>query len=181
MTMPPADDPGSSPDTNIPAQTRILPPDVTTPIDDPVTPDGPSVLPMPFGSYALVGAAVLALIVLVITFAVVGSHLDDDLAHQMTVPLLICGVLLVMGGAAMAAVDWRSAYESASRGPQGFGEDPAKVIDALGKLKGAALVLVSGLVLLLGLAWIAASSADDSPANPPAPAPSSVSPSATPQ
>jgi len=184
MTTQPPDTPGSNPDgSNIETPVGTTPPAKP----DTVTPGTPAklpIVPMPFALIAFGAAALIALIALLVTFKVVGKHVNDDLSHQLTVPLIICGVLLVTFGAAMASVDWRAGYESASGGPRGVGEDASKVIDALGKLKGAALILVSGLVLLLGLAWIAASAAtgaaDEAPKTPPTSNSSTPSPAATP-
>ena len=45
-------------------------------------------------------------------------------------------------------------------------EDAVSLVEALGKLKGASLILITGVVLLLGPAWIGAASAGSDPATP---------------
>ena len=117
------------------------------------------------------------------------GHLQ--LAATLGVPLTVLGGAAVVVGAWMAAVEWRGRFrkppekeeekkeEARARGVE---VDIPQTITAIGKLKGAALVMVVGAALMLGSAWIAKESADQptpatttnegtTPTPPPPPAP----------
>ena len=98
------------------------------------------------------------------------------LAGAITVPVVVLGVITLLIGVWMAIVEWRGIFKA----PQDTfttlddaGVDPGKIIEAIGKLKGAALAMVIGGLLLLGAAWVAQSAAQ-----PPA-APTSSTPAPT--
>ena len=86
-------------------------------------------------------------------------------------PVTVVGVAVTLVGVWMAMTEWRGRFKEQA---ETVGEreipDPAKVIEALGKLRGAALVLVSGIIILLGVAWMTSATASA----PPAPAPTST-------
>ena len=86
-------------------------------------------------------------------------------------PVTVVGVAVTLFGVWMAMTEWRGRFTKA---PTATGEreipDPSKIIEALGKLRGAALVLVSGIVILLGVAWMTSATASA----PPAPSPTST-------
>ena len=91
---------------------------------------------------------------------------------QVIGPVTVVGVAVTLIGVWMALTEWRGRFAAQS---ETTGEreipDPSKIIEALGKLRGAALVLVSGIVILLGVAWMTSSTASA----PPAPTPSTTS------
>ena len=93
-----------------------------------------------------------------------GDHGATAFAASVAVPLTVFGGLLVMIGAWMAAVEWRGRFKKEpaakvqARG--GVVDSLDEIITAVGKLRGAALVLVAGALLMLGAAWIGQSSAD---------------------
>jgi hypothetical protein len=64
----------------------------------------------------------------------------------------------------MAAVEWRGRFRKAptqaTTRERGVDLDVSKTIAAIGKLRGAALVMVVGAVLMLGSAWVAKESAN---------------------
>jgi len=106
---------------------------------------------------------------------------DNALAAALSVPLVVFGGALVALGAWMAAVEWRGRFKAEQ--PEGGGVralagavDVPAVVAAIGKLRGAALVLVVGAVLMLGAAWVAQSSAEE----PAAAAPASPTPTVVP-
>lgn len=88
-------------------------------------------------------------------------------AAFMALPLTIIGSLAVLVGLWMALVEWRGRFAEKPQPPTGdeitpkgiSGEDAAKVIEAVGKLRGAALSMVVGAIVLIASAWIAQSAA----------------------
>jgi hypothetical protein len=90
------------------------------------------------------------------------------LAAFMALPLTIIGSLAVLVGLGMALVEWRGRFAEKPTGDKitvtGItGEDAAKVIEAVGKLRGAALSMVVGAIVLIASAWIAQSAAGTAP------------------
>ena len=83
------------------------------------------------------------------------------LAGAITVPVVVFGGVTLLIGVWMAAVEWRGIFTTTTnlKTIKTEGLDPDKIIEALGKLKGAALVMVVGGLLLLGAAWVAQSAA----------------------
>ena len=139
--------------------------------------------------FAIVAAVVLG--ALLVTFVVVSELFAGDLgldaaqlakldgraliAARVIGPVTVVGVAVTLIGVWMAATEWRGRFAAKAEATQTREiPDPAKVIEALGKLRGAALVLVSGIVILLGVAWMTSATASA----PPAPTPSST-PTAT--
>jgi hypothetical protein len=63
----------------------------------------------------------------------------------------------------MAVVEWRGRLKNPDAGlvKKGLptGEDVSKIIAAVGALRGAALAMVVGAILMLGTAWVAQSAA----------------------
>lgn len=94
------------------------------------------------------------------------------IAARVIGPVTVVGVAVTLIGVWMAATEWRGRF-AAQSDIEGEREipDASKIIEALGKLRGAALVLVSGVVILLGVAWMTSSTASA----PPAPTPTSTS------
>jgi hypothetical protein len=87
-----------------------------------------------------------------------GSQADSALAASIAIPLTVFGGFLLVVGAWMAVVEWRGRFVSEEEARPGdktmAAPDPAAIIAAIGKLKGAALLLVVGAVLMLGAAWV---------------------------
>ena len=137
------------------------PDDDTVPAPKPV--ELPSI-PLTFARWAFAVAGLVAFTTLMLTFLIIGKHANDDLPHQLSLPLITCGVLLVASGVAMASVDWRSAYKETAKqhdlDDTSNMVEAAKLVEALGKLRGGTLILIAGLVLLLGCAWVAANAAE---------------------
>lgn len=109
-----------------------------------------------------------------------GGMSDTDwtnLAGQLKVavilglPATLFGALVLLAGLWMALVEWRGRLVDEPSKPKPAngtgpvrkgafnGEDVAKVIGAVGSLRGAALAMVVGAILLLGSAWVAQSAA----------------------
>ena len=90
-----------------------------------------------------------------------GDAGDRALAASIAVLLVAFGGVLVAVGAWMAAVEWRGRFKKPEAPQARGGLDAIKgIIESVGKLRGAALVLVVGGLLMLGAAWIGQSSAD---------------------
>jgi hypothetical protein len=96
-------------------------------------------------------------------------------AASLTLPALLLGGATLAVGLFMALVEWRGRFRDATKKSDGDlvakGVDPEKIIEAVGKLQGAALVLVVGGLLMLGSVWVASSAAGSPPAPTPSPAP----------
>jgi hypothetical protein len=153
-SMSPAGGPGAPADSAEPAE----PAQPAQPAEPATPPELPS-LPGRF----LIGAGtvglLLAVCTLLLVYNVAKGNLDWTLPQIVAMPLVVMGVVLCCWGAALAATDWRAQYKPTASAEARDASSVGAIIDALGKLKGAALILVSGLVLLLGTAWIAASDA----------------------
>ncbi len=82
-------------------------------------------------------------------------------------PIAVVGVLTVLIGLWMTVTEWRGRFAGPTKAGQhrGAGEDATKLIEALGKLKGATLVLVSGVLILLCVAWMTSSTTGSEPAS----------------
>jgi hypothetical protein len=117
---------------------------------------------------SLIAAGATAGVVLVI-FGLV-FWLDNDwekltasarLAATLAVPITVLGVLLVCTGAALAGTEWRGTLKDPPPPVEtrDAAVDVPKVIEAVGKLRGPALMIVAGALLLGGSAWIASSAA----------------------
>jgi hypothetical protein len=85
-----------------------------------------------------------------------GADGDRALAAALGLPLTIVGAAVVVLGAWMALVEWRGRFK-AKPAARALPVDVPKVIEAIGKLRGAPLVMVVGAALMLGGAWIATS------------------------
>jgi hypothetical protein len=86
----------------------------------------------------------------------------EALPGQVTWPLLTLGAIVLALGLWMVAVEWRVTFAYTQAAPTGTkGPDMVKVVEALSKLKGATLVTLVGLVILVAPTWIAASAAGD--------------------
>ncbi len=90
---------------------------------------------------------------------------------RMLGPIAALGVVLVIVGATMTLIEWRGRFaeEPATEDgtPRGVSDvDPVKLVEAIGKLKGATLIVVAGLVILLGVAWMTSSTAAPPPSSP---------------
>lgn len=91
---------------------------------------------------------------------------EGQLASRLVVPIILLGIILVLLGTWMALVEWRGSFKSSGDMTARGAVDPAAIITAIGKLKGAALVLVVGGVLMLAAAWVASSAAQPAPTTP---------------
>jgi hypothetical protein len=78
-------------------------------------------------------------------------------------PTMVVGTVVVLVGAWMAIVEWRGRLRKPASnkvGTRSVGAGEVKeIIGAVGNLRGAALVIVVGAILMLGTAWIAQSAA----------------------
>ncbi len=91
---------------------------------------------------------------------------NEMVATRIVIPITVLGAIAVTLGAWMAVVEWRGRF--AKRAPKPKPEAEAKgvpdqipaVIEAVGKLRGAALVMIVGALLLFAAAWITQSTAD---------------------
>ena len=89
-----------------------------------------------------------------------GEKGENALAVTVAVPLTVVGGALVILGAWMATVEWRGRFAEATQ-TRGMEIKPGEIIAAIGNLRGAAIVLVVGAILMIGAAWIAQSAADN--------------------
>jgi len=134
--------------------------------------------------FAIISAIVLA--VLLGAFVVVSQLFADNLGldaaqtakldgraligARVIGPVTVVGVAVTLVGVWMAMTEWRGRFATKAETVTGEREipDPSKIIEALGKLRGAALVLVSGIIILLGVAWMTSATASAPPAPSPA-------------
>lgn len=103
-------------------------------------------------------------------------------ALGVALPMTVLGIASVLVGLWMAVVEWRGRFAERTQAPEpgtkGIPENADKIIEAVGKLRGAALAMVVGALLMFGAAWIGQSAAGTAS---PTPAPSdSAAPSANP-
>jgi hypothetical protein len=84
-------------------------------------------------------------------------------ALVIAVPALLLGALVVLVGLWMALVEWRSRFQATTMAGNREELNVPAIVDAVGKLRGAALVMVVGALLILGSAWIAQSAVAPSP------------------
>ncbi len=99
----------------------------------------------------------------------VWEALDNRLkvAVVMALPLVVLGTVSLLTGLWMAVVEWRGRFaEKSSETDKGLTVEPDKIIEAVGKLRGATLAMVVGGILLLGAAWIGQAAASPPPAAP---------------
>lgn len=89
-------------------------------------------------------------------------------ALALTSPLVVLGTILLLAGMWMAVVEWRGRFvDEPKAGPVTKGDlpfDVGKLVDAIGKLHGATLVVVVGAILLIASAWVGQSAAGTAPA-----------------
>lgn len=145
--------------------------------------------PVPL-TFDMVFAVVVGLVVLglLIAFVVGGSlfglnatvgadaaKLDPRgaLAAKVMGPMLALGALLLLAGLWMVIVEWRGTFATATASGAKERGAPSipEIIKAMGALKGANLVFVGGLVIVLAVAWMVSSTAGAE--TDPAPTPSS--------
>jgi hypothetical protein len=161
----------------------------------------PGPMPQPEGSpfFDPVFAATFAIIGLLVAFGiVVGLNLLNGRAGlsatdwaplegrlkvglTMAIPITVLGGLAILTGLWMALVEWRGRFErkaaaAAGSGPVAKGIEPEKIIEVVGKLRGAALAMAVGAILLVAAAWIAQSAAGTAPASTSSAAPAPASP-----
>jgi len=105
----------------------------------------------------------------------------------MALPIMLLGGLAVLVGLWMAVVEWRGRLvempkKMATPKPNGGAEtqgltvEPDKIIEAVGKLRGAALAMAVGTILLVASAWVAQSAAGTTPAATSSPSSGAASP-----
>lgn len=81
---------------------------------------------------------------------------EQKVASKLMVPLTVSGIGTVALGAWMAVVEWRGLFrKSSTTRSRGAAGDVGAIIGAVGKLRGAALLMVMGTLLMLGAAWVA--------------------------
>ena len=108
-------------------------------------------------------------------------------AAALTLPVLVLGGLALAVGLFMAAVEWRGRFQAEAKQPPGksrivpaLPDNLDKIIESIGKLQGATLVLVVATLLLLGSIWgVASSAAGTAPSASPSPSPSAGATGAT--
>lgn len=132
--------------------------------------------------FAILAALVIAVLfgaALKSTFGAVGDFKWSDGSSQSANRAVDVGgvvglVLLIIGGTALAVGLWMAVVEFAGRfrsdgtAPDaaargGFTEDAPKIIEAIGKLKGVALVLVVACIPLLAAAYVARGGVEQAP------------------
>ena len=105
------------------------------------------------------------------------------IAIVLGLPATVVGLVVILVGLWMALVEWRGrlkdrrAGASVASGAPSAG-DVKEIIAAVGNLRGAALAMVVGAILLLGTAWVAQSAAGTAgpgDASSPTPAPAATS------
>lgn len=92
----------------------------------------------------------------------------------MALPIMLLGGLAVLVGLWMAVVEWRGRLMDRPKmerpkpdgevQSEGLSVEPDKIIEAVGKLRGAALAMAVGTILLVASAWVAQSAAGTTPA-----------------
>jgi hypothetical protein len=102
-------------------------------------------------------------------------------AAALTLPVIVLGGLTLAIGLFMAAVEWRGRFKADEKAKTdstvttsiAIPDNLDKIIESIGKLQGATLVLLVGLLLLLGSVWgVASSAAGTAPSASPSPSPS---------
>jgi len=104
------------------------------------------------------------------------------LAGQIVGPILVLSVGLIALGVWMALVEWRAAFQATAGAPQpsSLGVNPAELIASLSKLKGAALVLISGVVLVVVVGWMVGAPVEAGGTSAGSTAPASATPAPSP-
>jgi hypothetical protein len=92
-----------------------------------------------------------------------GDDGNRFLAASLSIPLIVLGALLVLAGAWLAIVEWRGRLKSKDELTATGLPDVGPWIEAIGKLRAPALLLVVGAILMLGSAWIASNAAKPTP------------------
>lgn len=82
-------------------------------------------------------------------------------------PITLVGVVVTVVGVWMVAVEWRGRFvkTAADARPKSATADLTQLLTALGKLRGATLVLLSGVAILLGVAFMTSSTVGADPAS----------------
>ena len=160
-----------------------MPDKVDTPAPTPAEPaTPPEPAPIYYDAFAkdtawrigLLGAIVGVVFLLAVLLLVARGWetLEGRLKVGMTiaVPVAVLGIVIVLAGLWMAVVEWRGRFaEKPAPKTRDFGVEPDKIIEAVGKLRGAALAMVVGAILIVASAWIAQAAAGT--ASNPAPSP----------
>jgi hypothetical protein len=104
----------------------------------------------------------------------------------MALPIMLLGGLAVLVGLWMAVVEWRGRLAEMPKmerpkpdgevQSEGVSVEPDKIIAAVGKLRGAALAMAVGTILLVASAWVAQSAAGTTPAATSSPSSGAASP-----
>ena len=151
---------------------------MTEPANDNGADTPPPSKPQYNGNFSIVTALIAALVGL---WVVLAGHLfstafglsDDSwkslrgggqLAARLIAPVSVLGVVLILVGAWMAVVEWRGGFADKHDAPPanehkrtlGMPDIPA-IIGAVGKLRGATLLIVIGALLMALSAWVAQS------------------------
>jgi hypothetical protein len=142
------------------------------PVTEPATPEAPPEFHLWFAILTAIPAAIIGTVILLAPARTArdisesdlkGTDGDTALAASLAVPLTVLGGASVVLGAWMAMVEWRGRFKKKEPADRGFEPDVGKIIEAIGKLRGAALVMVVGALLMLGGAWVAQSLAEEAP------------------
>lgn len=82
------------------------------------------------------------------------------LAAKVIGPVLALGALLLVAGLWMVMLEWRGGFETTTAKDTTLkGLDVVEIVKAVGSLKGATLVFVGGLVVVLAVAWMVGATA----------------------
>ena len=186
--------PSANPPANRPANPPVNPPvSPQQPAPPASPPSGPAEATTWHKGFAIGSALVVLLLIAGFVYvsqllagnlgldAAQAAKLDGRalLASRVIGPVTVIGVVVTLVGVWMAMTEWRGRFAEQKKAAEPSGDRDVsvvpKIIEALGALRGAALVLVSGIAILLGVAWMTSATASA----PPAPAPTSTASTTT--
>lgn len=113
-----------------------------------------------FAKSAGTAVAAVAALTIIIVIALLSSlnkdglGADGKIAVVLLAAVLIIGIVVLAVGVWMAVVEWNGAMKVEPTGMRGL-TSVGPIVEAVGKLKGAALVLVVGGLLVFSVAWSA--------------------------
>lgn len=105
------------------------------------------------------------------------------LAARVIGPVLAIGAMLLLAGLWMVLLEWRGSFEASNAAAATQNKGPLDLVEltkVVAGLKGAQLIFVGGLVVILAVAWMVGATSDsggDTSAAPSSAAPSSAAPS----
>jgi hypothetical protein len=138
--------------------------------DPPATPpEPPAVFHLQFAKDSAVWVGALGAVVgvlmigsVLVLFVTAWGSLEGRLKVGLTLafPVAFLGAAIVLAGLWMAIVEWRGRLsDEPAPASRDLPFDPVKVIEAVGQLRGAALAMVVGAILIFASSWIAQSAA----------------------